>query len=78
MVADDDYEDVTEDEFDAALAAAEPAELVFDQRLRVTGGGLSAVADVSRTWAPGKPTRLTGPIHQHTVVSSVVLTSANG
>jgi hypothetical protein len=77
MGTNDDYDDMNEDEFDEEFAAGEPAELVFDHRVRVFGGP-AARTDLGSTCATGTATstRLTGPT-QHTV-SSVVLSSANG
>lgn len=79
MMDNEGYDDMTEDEFDAAMASAEPAEVVIDHRVRVLGGGSATRTDLGSTRATtgSKPTRLTGP-RQHTVTPSVVLTSANG
>lgn len=66
----DDFEDMSEDEFDAEFSAGEPAELVFDQRIRVFGVS-SALLDVGQT---GNPTRRTASMRQH----GMVLTHTNG
>ena len=35
----DDFDDMSEAEFDKAFAAGQPAELIRDHRIRVEGGG---------------------------------------
>lgn len=69
----DDFDDMSEAEFDAAFAAGQPAEIVRDHRIRVEGGGQTVTSPEVHTWAGGRPTRTM------TVSSSrVVSTRANG
>lgn len=68
----DDFDDMSEAEFDEAFAAGEPAEIVRDHRIRVEGGGRTVTSPEPHTWA-GRP------LSTMTVSSSrLVSTRANG
>ena len=69
----DDFDDMSEAEFDEAFAAGEPAEIVRDHRIRVEGGGRTVTSPEPHTWTGGRP------LSTMTVSSSrLVSTRANG
>ncbi len=73
-MAADDFDEMTEAEFDTAFAAGEPAEIVRDHRIRIEGGGRTVTSPAVHTWAAGRPNQLDMTVSYSRLVS----TRANG